>query len=74
MSYTTLHNLKQLTSAYSGNDDPGVFIQPDITDNSKKYGFSPTCVFIDDDGDIIIQFDVKKVMNVLVDLIEDLNG
>lgn len=51
---TTLHNLKQLSKAYSGNDNPGIFVLTDKHDDSSK-AIEPTCVFIDDDGDIIIQ-------------------
>ena len=53
---TKLHNLKQLATAYSGNDNPGVFVLTDKHDDSSK-AIDPTCVFIDDDGDIIIQVD-----------------
>ena len=59
MSYTTLHNFKQLAKAYSGNDNPGVFILSDTTDDSSK-AFEPTCVFVDDNGDLIVQVDKKK--------------
>jgi len=55
---TKLHHLKQLTIAYSGNDDPNVFVLTDKHDNSLK-AVQPTCVFIDNDGDIIIQVDEK---------------
>lgn len=51
---TKLHHLKQLAIAYSGNDDPYVFVLTDEHDDSSQ-AIQPTCVFIDDDGDIIIQ-------------------
>lgn len=71
MSYTTLDNLKQLAQAYSGNDNPGIFLTLDNYDD-PNYGIEPTCVFVDDDGDIIIQFDIKKALDILIKLTENL--
>jgi hypothetical protein len=62
MSYTTLHTLKQLAKAYSGNENPGIFLLSDETDDTD-IAFEPTCVFIDDDGDIIIQFNPELLYN-----------
>lgn len=55
---TKLSHLKQLTITYSGNDNPNIFVLTDKNDNSLE-AIQPTCVFIDDDGDIIIQVDKK---------------
>lgn len=73
MSYTTLHTLKQLSKAYSGNENPGIFLLSDRIDDSS-YGFEPSCIFIDDNGDIIIQFDIKEALSNLNKIIDDLNG
>ena len=56
---TTLYDLKQLTKAY-GNENPSVWILDDQTDKSEN-AIKPTCVFIDNDGDIIIQVN-KKIL------------
>lgn len=53
-----LRDLIKLTWAYSGNDNPMIFILNDNTDDSTN-AIEPNNVFIDDDGDIIIQVDEK---------------
>ncbi len=53
MTYT-LEDLKSLVVNYSGNDNPTIFVLDDNCDDSEQ-AFKPTCIFIDDDGDIIIQ-------------------
>lgn len=50
----TLEDLKNLTSNYSGNDNPMIFVLDDNC-NDNKQALEPTCIFVDDDGDIIIQ-------------------
>ena len=57
---TKLYDLKQLTKAYSGNENPSVWILNDETDKSEN-AIKPTCVFIDSDGDIIIQVNKNKL-------------
>lgn len=58
----TLEDLKILTSNYSGNDNPMIFILNDDCNDSKQ-AFEPTCIFIDDDGDIIIQVPSAQLTN-----------
>ena len=53
-----LNDIKELVKAYSGNENPGVFILSDMkTCEDTEEAFSPTNIFIDDEGDIIIQVD-----------------
>lgn len=54
----TLDDLKNLASAYSGNDNPSIFLLSDMKRcDQTDEAFCPTNVFIDDNGDIIIQVD-----------------
>lgn len=55
---TTLNDLKKLTRAYSGNENPSIWVMNDENDNTED-AIVPSCVFIDDDGDIIIQINKK---------------
>ena len=55
---TKLNDLKQLTRAYSGTENPSIWVMDDENDNTEN-AIVPTCVFIDDDGDIIIQINKK---------------
>ena len=58
----TLEDLKSLTS-YSGNDNPMIFVLDDNC-NDNKQALEPTCIFIDDDGDIIIQVPSSKLTEI----------
>lgn len=52
-----LNDLNELAKQYSGNDNPTVWIKDDLVkDNSKC--IPPSNVFVDDDGDIIIEVPV----------------
>ena len=55
-----LRDIIKLTWAYSGNDNPNIFVLSDKIDDSSK-AISPTCIFIDDDGDVIIQINKKEL-------------
>ena len=55
-----LRDIIQLVWTYSGNNNPSIFVLNDETDDSNK-AFCPTCIFIDDDGDVIIQIDKTKL-------------
>ena len=51
----TLDDLKSLTEKY-GNKNPNIFLLSDMkTCDDTSEAFAPTNVFIDDNGDIIIQ-------------------
>ena len=53
----TLDDLKSLTEKY-GNKNPNIFLLSDMkTCDGTSEAFAPTNVFIDDNGDIIIQVD-----------------
>lgn len=56
----TLNDIKSLVKAYSGNENPSVWILTDKDDNTEN-AIKPTCIFIDKDGDIIIQVNKKKL-------------
>lgn len=55
----TLEDLKNLASN-SGNDNPMIFILDDDCNDSEQ-ALEPTCIFVDDDGDIIIQVSSNKL-------------
>ena len=54
-----LNDIKQLVKAYSGNENPSIWILDENVDQNltEHRAINPTCAFIDDDGDIIIQVD-----------------
>lgn len=55
---TRFRDLRQLKEVYSGQENPSIWVLPDNTDDYEQ-AIKPSCVFIDDDGDIIIQIDGK---------------
>lgn len=55
-----LRDIIKLVWAYSGNNNPNIFVLNDKTDDSDK-ALTPACIFIDDDGDVIIQVDKEKL-------------
>lgn len=59
--YWTLDDLRVVASD-SGNDNPGVFLLSDRkTKDQASEAFGPTNIFIDEYGDIIIQFNEEMI-------------
>lgn len=53
-----LNDLKELVENYSGNDNPTIWIKDDLEKDTGK-SIAPRNIFIDDDGDIIIEVNVE---------------
>ena len=59
-----LSDIKTLAKIYSGNNNPGIFLLSDRKQCDKSdEAFEPSNIFIDDDGDIIIQFNEEMINN-----------
>ena len=72
MSTYKYRDIRQLKEAYSGNENPPLWILPDSTDDSGQ-AIEPTWIFIDNDGDIIIQVDVMHLKEIEKENIQHTN-
>lgn len=60
-SLIRVNDIKTLVNKYSGNNNPSIWIL-DINDyDSKNHAIPIKNVFIDDDGDVIIQVNKKSI-------------
>lgn len=62
MRNNTLKDLNEIAKE-SGNDNPTIWIKSDLEDDVGK-SVSPENIFIDEDGDIIIDVALEGLMNL----------